>query len=139
MVVDDLPENLRDAIELLSPFGITPTTARNGAEALAKACGRHFDLILMDVSMPVMDGLEAALHIRQHEAEHPERPRATIVAYTAGQLLAEVALLARAGFDEAMRKPCSALQLQACLHRLHPTKPVLESLHQRGASLRTWT
>jgi CheY-like chemotaxis protein len=118
MVVDDEPGNLRDAIELLSQFDITPATACNGSEALALASERPFDLILMDISMPEMDGLQAAHQIRRFESEHPGRPRTTLVAYTTGRLLEDKALQAHAGFDEAMKKPCSTPQMQACLHRL---------------------
>jgi CheY-like chemotaxis protein len=126
LVVDDSPLNLLAAIDLLSHFGITPITACNGAEALALAQGRPFDLILMDVSMPIMDGLEAAQQLRQREIENPERPRTTIVAYTSGKLLEDRALQVRAGFDGAIRKPCSAPEMEACLLRLGPTE--IESL-----------
>jgi CheY-like chemotaxis protein len=123
LVVDDEPGNVQDAIELLSQFDITPATACNGSEALALAGERQFDLILMDISMPEMDGLQAAHEIRQFESEHPGRPRTTLVAYTTGMLLEDKALQDHAGFDEAMKKPCSAPQMQACLHRLRQADP----------------
>jgi CheY-like chemotaxis protein len=134
LVVDDEPGNLQDAIDLLSQFDITPATACNGSKALALAGERQFDLILMDISMPEMDGLQAAHRIRQFESEHPERPRTTLVAYTTGRLLEDKALQAHAGFDEAMKKPCSAPQMQACLHRLRQADPEHLSSPPQGTS-----
>ena len=127
LLVDDSPTNLQNTGDLLSQWGIVPTTACNGAEALALASERQFDIIVMDVAMPIMDGLEATQLIRQLEIEHPERPRTPIVAYTTGWLLADTGLLAQVGFDEANDKPCSADQLKACLRRWSLTKPVLLS------------
>jgi CheY-like chemotaxis protein len=67
--------------------------------------------------MPVMDGLEATQRIRQRETEHPERPRTPIVAYTTGRLLADTVLLDRVGFNDAIKKPCTADHMEACLRR----------------------
>jgi CheY-like chemotaxis protein len=97
---------------------------------LALASERHFDLVLMDVTMPVMDGLEATKRIRQLEIEHPERPHIPIVAYTSGRLLADKLLQVGAGFDEAIRKPCSAEQMGACLRRWCSATSGLRSLQQ---------
>jgi CheY-like chemotaxis protein len=129
--------NLQDAGELLSHWGIVPTTACNGAQALALVSERRFDIILMDIAMPVMDGLEAAQRIRQLEIEHPERPRTPIVAYTTGWLLADTTLLSRVGFDEAIKKPCSADQMKACLRRWSLSTPVLPSSQPESAALLT--
>jgi CheY-like chemotaxis protein len=115
---------LQNTGELLSHWGMVATTARNGAEALALASERQFDIIVMDIAMPVMDGLEATRRIRQLEIEHPERPHTPIVAYTTGWLLADTALLARVGFDEAINKPSDADQLKACLRRWSLTTTV---------------
>lgn len=127
LVVDDSPLNLQDTGDLLSQWGIVPATACNGEEALTLASERQFDIILMDVAMPVMDGLEATRRIRQLEIEQPERPHTPIVAYTTGWLLADAVLLARVGFDEAIKKPCGADQMRACLRRWGLTTPVLLS------------
>jgi CheY-like chemotaxis protein len=139
LVVDDSPLNLLGAIDLLAHFGITPVIACNGAEALELTRGQRFDLILMDISMPIMDGLETALYIRQRELEHPQRPRTTIVAYTSGKMLADKAMQARAGFDGALEKPCGVPEMQAFLLRLHPTSPVLHWPVQLGAPAQSRT
>jgi CheY-like chemotaxis protein len=114
---------LQNAGDLLSHWGIVPKTACNGAEALALASERQFDFILMDIAMPVMDGLEATWRIRQLEIEHADRPRTPIVAYTTGWLLSETVLLARVGFDEAINKPCGVDEMEACLRRRSFTTP----------------
>jgi len=135
LVVDDEPMNLQDAVDLLSHWGIVPAIAHNGAEALALAGNQHFDLILMDITMPVMSGLEATQEIRQIEIDHPERQRTPIVAYTSGTLLRDIALQARVGFDEAIKKPGSVIQIEACLRRLCLAGPDLPILPRDGATL----
>jgi CheY-like chemotaxis protein len=122
MVADDLPDILQSTADHLSQWRIIPTTASNGAEALALATEQPFDLILMDIAMPVMDGLEATQKIRHMEAAHPHRARTPIVAYTSGVLLWDTALQERVGFDEVLRKPANAKQLQACILRCTGSK-----------------
>jgi CheY-like chemotaxis protein len=117
LLVDDSPANLHDGRELLAQWGIVPTMAGDGAQALALASERQFDIIMMDISMPVMDGMEATLRIRQLETAHPERRRTPIVAYTSGKLLKDKTLQVRVGFDEAISKPCGADLMAACLRR----------------------
>jgi CheY-like chemotaxis protein len=110
--------------------------AGDGAQALALASERPFDLIMMDIAMPVMDGMEATLRIRQLETAHPERRRTPIVAYTSGKLLADRTLQVRVGFDEAISKPCSAEQMEACLRRWCPTTAAPLPSRPDGAALR---
>jgi len=81
LVVDDSPVNQLLVAALLWRWGITPLVAADGAEAVALACGQDFDLILMDLQMPVLDGLTATRQLRRFELEHA-RPRAPVVAYT---------------------------------------------------------
>jgi len=124
MVVDDNPANHLDASELLSAWGITPVLAADGAEAVALARGQDFDLILMDLNMPVLDGLSATQQIRRYEAENAHA-RAPVVAYTSS-VFAELdpdvpnALLRSRGIDGLLAKPCDARSLKACLVRWCP-------------------
>ena len=140
LLVDDSPKQLQHASDLLSLWKIVPTTAGDGAQALALACERRFDIILMDVAMPVMDGLQATQRIRQVEREHPGRPRTPIVACTTSWLLRNKVLLARVGFDEAINNPCSAEEMNACLRRwslmtaAHPTRANSASSPPSGKS-----
>jgi CheY-like chemotaxis protein len=118
LIADDAFDHLQNTVDLLSRWGIATTTACNGAEALALASERHFDMILMDIDMPVMNGLQFTQRIRRLEIEQPERARTSIVAYTSGRLLmAGTSLQVRMGFDEVIKKPSSAPQMEACLRR----------------------
>jgi CheY-like chemotaxis protein len=114
LVVDDDPSNLADACELLSRWGITPIVAVDGAEAVAVARERELDLILMDLQMPVLDGLAATKQIRAGERERRRTP-APVLAYTSCALDSDV--LRQCGLDGVLEKPCSAMALQECLRR----------------------
>jgi len=64
LVVDDVPENRRILVELLEPLGFVTAEAENGQEAIDSVGAEMPDLILMDLRMPVMSGIEAARHLR---------------------------------------------------------------------------
>ncbi|MES2099431.1 MAG: response regulator [Pseudomonadota bacterium] len=116
LVADDHPENRLIVEALLYRWRIKPVQAADGAEAVALACGQHFDLILMDLQMPVLDGLTATLQIRRFEHGHGH-PRAPIVAYTSSTLGDDWPILRACGFDESLEKPCGLESLATCLQR----------------------
>jgi CheY-like chemotaxis protein len=99
---------------MLARYGVAPFVAEDGAQAVALACGQDFDLILMDLNMPVLDGLAATKQIRRYEHEH-DTVRAPVLAYTSQLLDAD--LLRDCGVDGVLEKPCSDSALQACLLR----------------------
>lgn len=124
MVADDNPANHLEAIELLSVWGITPVLAADGAEAVALAGGQDFDLILMDMNMPVLDGLSATRQIRCEEAQNA-RARAPVVAYTSSAFSdfdpdLPNELLRSRGVDGMLVKPCDAGAMRVCLARWCP-------------------
>ena len=114
LVVDDDPSNLECADDLLRGLGITPTLAEDGAKAVALAGARTFDLILMDLQMPLLDGLAATKRIRADEHER-SAARVPVLAYTGCAL--DGKLLRDCGLDGVLGKPCTARALQDCLLR----------------------
>lgn len=114
LVADDDPTNLEDACALLERCGVSAQAAVDGVQAVALAGVHDFDLILMDLQMPVMDGLAATLQIRAGESAR-SRPRAPVLAYTSAALGDD--LLRACGIDGVLGKPCSASALHECLRR----------------------
>jgi len=116
MLADDEPFHHFVVEALLCRKRIELMHAADGAEAVSLACSRHFDLILMDMQMPVLDGLRAAALIRRHEHEHG-RPSARIVAYTSSALANDLEKLRAFGIDGSLAKPCTSASLESCLAR----------------------
>jgi signal transduction histidine kinase len=101
---------------LLSQVGLEPVLVDNGAQALDAWRGAHWDVILMDIQMPVMDGVAATRAIRAAElAEH--RPRTPIIAVTANAMSHQVAEYLAAGIDDVSPKPLDAVGLFAAIER----------------------
>ncbi len=117
LVADDNPVNLLLATAQLEQLGLVPQLAADGRAALALACSQPFDLILMDLCMPVPDGLAATAALRQHESR-AARPAAPVMAYSSN--LPEWSVLARQGISGCLPKPCSLPDLAACLQQWCP-------------------
>jgi CheY-like chemotaxis protein len=114
LVVDDCAVNQLAVSALLWRWGIRPLIAGDGAEALALACAHDFDLILMDLQMPILDGLTATKQLRRFEMENA-RPRTPVVAYTSSHIDGNETMLKAWGIDATLEKPCSAESLERCL------------------------
>jgi CheY-like chemotaxis protein len=110
LVAEDNPVNHRITCRFLERMGIAWELAENGEEAVRLAREKTFDLILMDVQMPVMDGLEAALAIRQFEAA--TGAHVPIVAMTAAVLEEDRRSCRAAGFDDHLPKPMKFSDLE---------------------------
>jgi len=118
LVVDDNPVNLMVISALMESRGLVPTLAADGAEAVVLARDLHFDLILMDLQMPILGGLEATAAIRRFE-NATSRPAVPVVAYSSGSPSASV--LATFGINGSLAKPCDDPDLEDCLVRWCPT------------------
>lgn len=114
LVVDDSPVNQMIAVAQLEHLDVTPVLASDGTEAVALACGATFDLILMDLQMPVLDGLGATAQIRRFERDHAW-PRVPVVAYTSCAVGSDSAFVRSFGLDAVLEKPSSLTQLEECL------------------------
>jgi signal transduction histidine kinase/ActR/RegA family two-component response regulator len=110
LAVDDNRTNRTIIQALLEPLGLDVTLAADGAEAFATFQAEDFDLVLMDVQMPVMDGVEATRAIRALE-ERQHRPRTPILALTANVMRHQTEAYAAAGMDGHVGKPFEAAAL----------------------------
>jgi len=110
LVVDDHPTNLKVVEIILAGAGIDVTTATNGEEALSRWAEARFDLILMDMQMPVMDGVTAVRTLRARE-EALGLPRTPIIMLTANASPEHVRAGAAAGADGHLTKPISPSSL----------------------------
>jgi CheY-like chemotaxis protein len=120
LVVDDNAVNRRVAELILDSAGIEHASAVNGQEALEAVTGGGFDAVLMDIQMPVMDGLEATRRIRAWERE-TGRARTPIIIVSANGLTEHVDAGRAAGADDHVAKPVSAASLLGALSR--PLEP----------------
>jgi two-component system, sensor histidine kinase and response regulator len=120
MVAEDNAVNQVLIVRLLEKLGHVPVVTNNGQEAVDASETHPFDLVLMDVQMPVMDGLTATATIREREARHPERRRLPIMALTAHALPGDRERCLAAGMDDYLAKPVKPTELAAALDRLFP-------------------
>jgi len=104
LVVDDNQTNRAVLLTLLGHLGVTAQFAVDGRDALSMWERNHWDVILMDIHMPIMDGVQASQKIRARE-KATGRPRTPIVAVTASVLPHERMLYAEAGMDGIVAKP----------------------------------
>ena len=115
LVVDDNEINRKVAKMTLSRFGHHTDLAINGIDAYQKYLEKHYDLILMDVHMPEMDGLETTAMIRKHEKEDKISNPIPIVAMTAAAMKGDKERFLEAGMNEYISKPFKIADLESIL------------------------
>ncbi|WP_049757643.1 response regulator [Magnetococcus marinus] len=117
LLVEDNPINQQVAQELLEQCGLQVSIAQDGVKAVAAVERERFDLILMDIQMPEMDGYEATRRIRQL----PERARLPIIAMTAHAMSGDADRSLAAGMQGHLTKPIEIQPLYDMLGKwLHP-------------------
>jgi CheY-like chemotaxis protein len=104
LLTEDYEPNILVAGTYLEHFGYTYDVARNGTEAVEKACSTAYSVILMDIQMPDMSGFEATQKIREHEHIHG-KARVTIIGLTAHALSGDRERCLNAGMDDYLSKP----------------------------------
>ena len=115
LLVEDNPVNRELVTTLLAPFDVDIAIAVNGAEAVDAMGAADFDLVLMDVQMPVMDGLTATRHIRA--LAKPRAANVPIIAMTANVLPEQIARCVEAGMNDHLGKPINPAKLIETLAR----------------------
>jgi PAS domain S-box-containing protein len=130
LVVEDNHMNRKYISTLLKKWQVDYQMAHNGLEGVEMARLERFDLILMDIQMPVMDGYEATIAIRN--TANPNR-ETTIIALTASAMLSQKDTAYRAGMNDYISKPFKPSQLyekmqEYCCHQvIEITEPIVES------------
>lgn len=103
LVAEDNPLNQKIAVFLLTRHGATVTTVLNGAEAIDKLKSEPFDLVLMDLQMPEMDGFEATQYIRT-----TLKSNIPVLALSASSYEDEIDKCLKAGMNGCIAKPIDA-------------------------------
>jgi signal transduction histidine kinase/CheY-like chemotaxis protein len=139
LVVEDNVINQKLVKNILEGLGLTVELAHNGLEAFEKRRSTDYDLIFMDIQMPVMNGVEATHEILEYE-EDEELPHVPIVALTANALKGDRERFLAEGMDEYISKPIEMSELIYILNKfLHDksrlemkTEPEEESMAKEG-------
>ncbi|MBE8955006.1 MAG: amino acid permease [Quinella sp. 2Q5] len=109
LLVEDIDVNREIAVMMLEQFGFAIDTAVNGSDALDKATANAYDLILMDVQMPVMNGYESARAMRQRGLKMP------IVAMTANAMPEDIKRAYDSGMNDHIAKPLDMPKMMATI------------------------
>lgn len=117
LAVDDHEVNRRTLALVLEPLGVELTTAPDGLEALKHLEARAFDVVLMDVNMPGLDGREATRRLRAGRGLNHDTP---VIGFSAGVADEEVQACRAAGMTDWLAKPLDIRALYAALDRAKP-------------------
>ncbi|WP_427450540.1 ATP-binding protein [Litorimonas sp. WD9-15] len=115
LVVDDNATNHMVVCSLLDTLVASIEVAENGIEAIAKLNAAEFDVVLMDIHMPIMDGIEATLAIRSNPSAYSD---IAIIALTADPQYQQKRLCKNIGMNDALAKPIKLTELLAAFDRL---------------------
>ena len=129
LLVEDNAVNQKLASLMLSKFGYQSDVAANGVEALDAIARHQYDVVLMDMHMPKMDGVETSRRIQQL---YPPQVRPWIIALTANAMQSDRAICFSAGMQDFLSKPIQPKNLQDALERVPrawSTSSVLEEIN----------
>ncbi len=124
LIADDVPDNCDLISYHLKSYGLKSTIVHNGQEALELAIDEQFDLILLDMEMPILDGYECAKQIRNSGMVVP------IVAITANAVSGAIAKCLESGCDEYIRKPFKKEDLYVVLKKYLDKNPIDSGLNE---------
>ena len=120
LVVDDSAVNRMVAGELLKLCHCQVDFAENGQQAAARAAFTDYDIVFMDLQMPVMDGFAATIAIRAAEAQARADRRMPIIALTANAVPEDLDRGIKSGMDDVLTKPVGEASFRAVLRRWVP-------------------
>jgi CheY-like chemotaxis protein len=119
LLVEDNFVNQQVALGLLEEMGVVPDVADNGRIAVDRVLANPYDVVLMDMHMPVLDGIEATREIRKH----PHLRSLPIIALTANVMSEDRVVMREAGMDDFLSKPIDPQALYvALLHWSHASR-----------------
>ena len=120
MVVDDIDTNLEVAEGLLQPYKVQVKLCKSGKAAINEIRTTHCDLILMDLMMPGMDGIETVSNIRALGKNESYYENVPIIALTADAVIGTKEMLLEKGFDDFLSKPIDITQLSTIMEKWIP-------------------
>ena len=115
LLAEDNAVNQKVALTMLQKMGFRADVAANGLEVLAAVERQPYDVILMDVQMPEMDGLEATRRLLKLRPDPAHRP--WIIALTANAMQGDREMCLEAGMDDYISKPIKRVELLAAIER----------------------
>ncbi len=115
LLVEDNELNQRLMKISLARFNYKVTIAINGLEGVSMFSKEKFDLILMDIMMPIMDGYESTQNIRKIEATNPELGHIPIIAFTANTINNDREKCIKGGMDDILEKPFDIIKFRKIL------------------------
>ena len=122
LVVDDINVNLEVAEGLLSPYKMQVDLCKSGMEAINKIKDIRYDLILLDIMMPEMDGIQTITHIRTLAGTDSYHENLPIVALTADAVSGTKEMLLEKSFDDFLSKPIDTIMLNTILEKWIPVQ-----------------
>lgn len=140
LLVEDNPVNQKVAISILRDLGLEVTLCENGAQAVQKITQYHFDLVFMDIQMPIMDGLTATKKIRALGGEYAKLP---IIAMTAHALAGDAQVSLAAGMNDHVTKPIDpdylsqVIQYWTNQYAALPTKSIPNNTQEKHSAIFT--
>lgn len=117
LLAEDNPINQRVAVLSLKRLGLKCDIANNGAEAFEMHKKNRYNIIFMDVQMPMVDGVRATEQIREFEKGTNGRPPSFIIAMTANSFSNDKEECFEAGMDEFLNKPFDEVSLRSVLEK----------------------
>jgi CheY-like chemotaxis protein len=116
LLAEDNPINQQVAHRMLKKLGLQVDVAENGANAIERLADQTYDAVLMDMQMPILDGVEATRRWRERE-DREGRPRTPIIAMTANAMASDREACLAAGMDDYLAKPITLAALDDILRR----------------------